>query len=55
MFFGKVKKVSCFINNTVHDYKSEDSAAAMLFFENGAIAIIYILSIEQGMLKNGCD
>lgn len=40
MFFGKVKKVSCFINNTVHNYKSEDSAVATLFFENGAIATI---------------
>jgi len=40
MFFGKIKKVSCFINNTVHDYKSEDSAVATLFFENGAIATI---------------
>ena len=40
MFFGKVKKVSCFINNTVHDYKTEDSAVAMLFFENGAIATV---------------
>jgi predicted dehydrogenase len=40
MFFGKVSRVSCFINNTVHDYKSEDSAAAMLFFENGAIGTV---------------
>ena len=40
MFFGKVSKVSCFINNTVHDYKSEDSAVAMLFFENGALATV---------------
>jgi predicted dehydrogenase len=40
MFFGKVARVSCFINNTVHDYKSEDSAAAMLFFENGALATV---------------
>lgn len=40
MFFGKVKKVSCFINNTVHDYKSEDSATVMLFFENGALATV---------------
>ena len=37
MFFGKISRVSCFINNSVHDYKSEDSATAMLFFENGAI------------------
>ncbi|MFB0553953.1 MAG: Gfo/Idh/MocA family protein [Phycisphaerae bacterium] len=40
MFFGTVVKVSCFINNTVHDYKSEDSAVAMLFFENGALGTV---------------
>jgi len=40
MFFGKVARVSCFINNTVHDYKSEDSATAMLFFENGALGTV---------------
>ena len=32
--------MSCFINNTVHDYKSEDSAVVMLFFANGAIGTI---------------
>lgn len=40
MFFGKVKQVSCFINNTIHHYKSEDSAVAMLYFENGAIGTV---------------
>ena len=40
MFFGSVVKVSCFINNNVHDYKSEDSAVAMLFFENGALGTV---------------
>lgn len=40
MFFGRIEKVSCFINNSVHDYKSEDSAVAMLFFENGAMASV---------------
>ncbi len=40
MFFGKVKSVSCFINNSVHDYKSEDSAVVLLFFENGAMASV---------------
>ena len=40
MFFGKVKKLSCFINNSVHDYESEDSATVMLFFENGALATV---------------
>jgi len=40
MFFGKIERVSCFINNSVHDYKSEDSATVMLFFENGALATV---------------
>ncbi len=40
MFFGRVVKVSCFINKTIHDYTSEDSATAMLFFENGALATV---------------
>jgi predicted dehydrogenase len=40
MFFGRISRVSCFINNTIHDYKSEDSAAAMVFFENGAIGTV---------------
>ena len=40
MFFGKIIKVSCFINNNVHSYKSEDSAVVSLFFENGALATV---------------
>jgi 1,5-anhydro-D-fructose reductase (1,5-anhydro-D-mannitol-forming) len=40
MFFGRIKRVSCFINNSVHNYKSEDSATAMLFFENGALGTV---------------
>jgi predicted dehydrogenase len=40
MFFGKAKSVSCFINNNVHSYKSEDSAVVSLFFENGAIGTV---------------
>jgi predicted dehydrogenase len=40
MFFGKVKKVSCFINNSVHPYSSEDSAVVSLVFENGAMATV---------------
>ncbi len=37
MFFGKIRSVSCFINNSVHPYKSEDSAIVSVFFENGAL------------------
>jgi len=40
MFFGRIARVSCFINNSIHNYKSEDSATAMLFFENGAIGTV---------------
>jgi len=40
MFFGPVCRVSCFINNTVHGYRSEDSAVAMLLFENGALGTV---------------
>jgi predicted dehydrogenase len=40
MFFGKIEKVHCFINNTVHPYKSEDSAVVTLFFGNGAIGTV---------------
>ena len=40
MFFGKVKRVSCFINRNVHPYKSEDSAIVSLFFENGALGTV---------------
>ena len=39
-FFGNISRVSCFINNSVHDYQSEDSATVMLFFENGALATV---------------
>jgi len=40
MFFGHVKRVSCFANTIVQDYKSEDSALAMLWFENGALGMV---------------
>jgi predicted dehydrogenase len=40
MFFGKIRTVSCFINNSIHAYKSEDSAVVSLLFENGALATV---------------
>jgi predicted dehydrogenase len=40
MFFGKIKSVSCFINNSVHSYKSEDSAIVSVMFENGAMGTV---------------
>ncbi len=56
MFFGKVKKVSCFINNSVHDYKSEDSAVVNLFFENGAMGIVdTFFCIPDNSSKNALE
>jgi predicted dehydrogenase len=40
MFFGKIARVSCLIGNTIHNYRSEDSAVATLFFESGALATV---------------
>jgi len=40
MFFGPVKAVSCFIRNSVHKYKSEDSAVAMLEFKSGVMGTV---------------
>jgi len=40
MFFGNIKSVSCYINNSVHAYRSEDSAVVSMFFENGAMATV---------------
>lgn len=40
MFYGPVKSLSCFINNNVHAYESEDSAVVLLMFENGAMATV---------------
>ncbi|NPU97518.1 MAG: Gfo/Idh/MocA family oxidoreductase [Candidatus Omnitrophica bacterium] len=40
MFFGPVAKVSCFVNNLVHPYASEDSSVILLSFANGALATV---------------
>lgn len=40
MYFGPVAKVSCFVNNIVQNYRPEDSAVAVLLFENGAMATV---------------
>ncbi|HPO12739.1 MAG TPA: Gfo/Idh/MocA family oxidoreductase [Candidatus Hydrogenedentes bacterium] len=40
MFFGPVKRVACMINTSVQSYASEDSAVALLYFENGAMGSV---------------
>jgi predicted dehydrogenase len=56
MFFGRISKVSCFINGTVHGYESEDSATALLSFENGALATVdTFFCIPDASSKNALE
>jgi len=56
LFFGKVKSVSCFINNHIHSYKSEDSAVVTLYFENGAIGYVdSFFCIPDNSSKNALE
>lgn len=56
MFFGNVKSVSCFINNNVHPYKSEDSSVVSLFFENGVLATVdTFFCIPDNSSKNNLE
>jgi predicted dehydrogenase len=53
MFFGPVKKVSCFINRTIHPYASEDSAVVLLHFANGALGTVdTFFCIQDNSSKN---
>lgn len=40
MMLGPATRVSCFTRNTVHDYKSEDSAVVLLEFASGALGTV---------------
>jgi predicted dehydrogenase len=56
MFFGPVKKLCCFTNQTIHGYKAEDSAATMLSFENGAMATVdTFFCIQDDSSKNALE
>jgi len=56
LFFGPVKTVSCFINNTVHSYASEDSAVALLQFQNGATGSVdTFFCIQDNCSKNALE
>jgi len=53
MFFGPATQVACFTGNLVHGYASEDSAAALLRFESGALASVdAFFSIPDAASKN---
>jgi predicted dehydrogenase len=56
MFFGKVKRVACFLNRSVHPYETEDSAVTMLEFENGAIGTVdTFFCIPDNSSKNALE
>jgi predicted dehydrogenase len=56
LFFGPVKTVSCFTNNTVHAYVSEDSAVVMLRFANGALGTVDVFfCIQDDCSKNALE
>ena len=40
MFFGPIAAMSCLINRTVHNYRTEDSGAVLARFQNGATATV---------------
>jgi predicted dehydrogenase len=53
MFFGEIVWVSCFTNRQVHDYQSEDSAVAMLYFKNGALATVdNLFNVPDNSVRN---
>lgn len=56
MFFGEIDRVSCFTNTQVHGYKSEDSAVAMLYFKNGAIATVdNLFNVPDNSVRNSLE
>src|SRR5437588_12550450 len=56
MFFGPVRKISCFTNHTVHTYQTEDSAATLLHFANGALGTVdTFFCIQDTSSKNALE
>ena len=56
LFFGNIKSVCCYINNTIHPYKSEDSALVSLLFENGALGTVdTFFCIPDNSSKNSLE
>lgn len=54
--FGKTVEVSCFTGNLVHDYKSEDTALAMLRFESGAVGVVdNLFNVPDAAARNALE
>ena len=56
MFFGRIKKLSCFVRSTIHDYPSEDSAVVMVEFANGALGTVdTFFCMQDNSSKNALE
>ena len=54
--FGKVREVKCYTANLVQDYASEDTAVAMLQFDNGAIGVVDALfNVPDAAARNALE
>jgi predicted dehydrogenase len=56
MFFGPVMEVSCFTQNLVQSYASEDSAVTLLKFANGALGTVdTFFCIQDNCSRNALE
>lgn len=56
MFFGKTRAVQAQTRNAVQDYRSEDSAIALLEFEKGALGIVEaFFNLANGSTPNALE
>ena len=55
-FFGRVVEVGCFTGNLVQDYKSEDTALAMLRFGSGAVGVVdNMFNVPDAAARNALE
>jgi len=55
-FFGRVREVKCYTANLVQDYASEDTAVAMLQFENGAVGVVdAMFNVPDAAARNALE
>lgn len=55
-FFGRAVEVSCFTGNLVQDYRSEDTAVAMLRFASGAVGVVdNLFNVPDAAARNALE
>lgn len=54
--FGRAVEVSCFTGNLVQDYRSEDTAVAMLRFASGAVGVVdNLFNVPDAAARNALE